>query len=200
MATGSGMEKRLYRDVGSAAWELLSQLSSPPATSGGDLWKRESVVIEDLDEFETEYALVSLSTNPTEAKLRLHADIQSLGHTFHTALPYGEAERRWLLDQYRNTASQFVYPPDHGTVIALVGQHEERIVSSGQRQLVRGQDLIDRWLAWRREEGAFHGQGTLDVALEALRGLYHLCAPGDESREDLIASLPESYLDRRTIQ
>jgi len=42
-----------------------------------------------------------------------------------------------------------------------------------------------RWIAWRRQTDELAGQGTYDLALETLRGLVELLAPGKP--------LPDSY-------
>jgi hypothetical protein len=102
----------------------------------------------------------------------------------NVALPYDEAERYWLFAAYSEA-----YGPDS---ISTIRQREpEEIVSRGLRRVIDGRDLMRRWWAWRRETDEFRGQGTLDIAREALRKLIETVAPGQ---------LPEPYVALRCAQ
>jgi hypothetical protein len=100
---------------------------------------------------------------------------------FHTSLPFSEAERAWLLE----ANSQYKGGPELSIPTFISGQ-EDRIVAGGVRQVVRGRDLIQRWLAWRREDGEYADEGSLDQARSALAGVIGLLAPK--------LGLPESYV------
>src|ERR1700691_4830783 len=90
---------------------------------------------------------------------------------FHAALPFTETERNWLVKPFG------AVDPTFEGISEQIGEREEEIVTSGVRQVVEGRDLLRRWLAWRRETNQYAGQGTLDLAREALRGLVELLAP-----------------------
>jgi hypothetical protein len=101
---------------------------------------------------------------------------KELCHEFHTALPYDEAERTWLLQCMKEADAE----------LELLSQFEGQIVSAGLRKAVHGRDLIRRWVAWHRETDEYAGQNTLGVARSALAGLIGLLAPKQP--------LPDAYL------
>lgn len=96
---------------------------------------------------------------------------------FHTALPFGESERRCLSD------IPFEGPLDN-TEESLAYEHQ--IVSQGIHKIIAGHELIDRWVEWRRQTGRYSGQGTLDLARTMLARI------AKNARCDI--PLPESYL------
>lgn len=85
----------------------------------------------------------------------------ALRDRFHTALPFGEAERGWFLKAY---SGDFEPTGTGGNVLKAIGNQEARIVTAGVRQVVNGRELVRRWLAWRRETDEYADQGTLDLA------------------------------------
>jgi len=93
---------------------------------------------------------------------------------FHTgitavrlALPLTEAERVFLRED----------GPD--VLLKDILQYGGDFIAQGVRQPIDGRDMVRRWLAWRRETDEFAGQGTLDVAREALRGIVQLLQPNE---------------------
>lgn len=119
---------------------------------------------------------IELLPVPTEAMDELGTqqleDFLDLCHTFHTALPFSEAERVWFLKVYRHR-EELRSPED---IPRVMGYREERIVSAGLRQVVNGRELSRRWLAWRRQTDEYAEQGTLDMATAALGRLATLFA------------------------
>jgi len=108
--------------------------------------------------------------------------VDGLLFKYRAALPYNEAERYWLfgvLDDLEHSRG----------LIGVIRRHEGQIVSGGLRQVVYGRDLTRRWWAWRRQIEQFQGQGTVDVAREALRELIEIVDPD--------CGLPEPYLRLR---
>src|ERR1700682_5309756 len=100
-------------------------------------------------------------------------------HRFHTALPYTEAERGWLMTANGCTG---------GTLEEMPGKlydQEECIVAAGLLRVVNGRDLTRRWISWRRETDEYTGQDMVDYTRELLRDVIQLGTP------DL--PLPECY-------
>jgi hypothetical protein len=90
----------------------------------------------------------------------------------NVALPYDEAERYWLYAAYNEA-----YGP--GSIGVIRQRKPEEIVTSGLRKVIDGRDLMRRWWAWRRETDEFRGQGSLDIARNALRSLIETVAPSE---------------------
>ncbi len=101
--------------------------------------------------------------------------------TYNAALPYDEAERHWLFNAYDEAWGL-------GS-IGIIRRQEARIVSGGLRRVVYGRELMQRWWSWRRDTDQFTGQGTVDLAREALRGLIETT--------NLSVGLPETYVALR---
>jgi hypothetical protein len=102
---------------------------------------------------------------------------------YRVALPFDEAERRWLYDAYAEA-----WGPNS---ISVIRRKEGAIVSGGLHRVIYGRDLMRRWWAWRRETDEFRGQGTVDLAREALREIIETVSP------DL--GLPEPYRELRGL-
>jgi hypothetical protein len=104
--------------------------------------------------------------------------------TFRAALPFAEAERKWLLDDHhREALGRHIGEQKWFEVIR---HSEASLVSDGIIRVVRGRDLLQRWWSWRREAGEYAGQGSLDQARYALEGVIGLMAPE--------LGLPETYV------
>lgn len=125
--------------------------------------------------------LVALDEEEGSVVLRF----ESLWHDFRVALPFGEAERYWFL----NVDADFETKDTAAELAEKLGRQEATIVSAGVHGIVRGQELMRRWLAWRRETDEFKGQGTLNIARETLQGLHRLVTPDKP--------LPDSYIELR---
>lgn len=120
------------------------------------------------------------------AQAEMGTDIEDLNAVllqFHGALPFDEVERDWLFDAYDKAYGE--------NSIKTLRRQEATIVSGGLRRVIQGRDLMRRWWSWRRETDEFSGQGSLDLAREALRELVETYSPDME--------LPEPYLALRGI-
>jgi hypothetical protein len=104
---------------------------------------------------------------------------------FRLALPVTEAERYWL-----HHVRDAVDPHSHWFE-TQIGEADDEVISLGLRTRIDGGDLLRRWRAWRRETDEYDGQGTLDLAREALRGVAQLLLPDEP--------LPESYRKLRGL-
>jgi len=103
------------------------------------------------------------------------------------ALPITGPERSWLAMRYVAGLD-----PSYDSVAKDLGGQEAEIVSGGIRRVVRGGDLLKRWIAWRRQTGDYANQGTLDLAREALRGIVEKLVLYEDP-------LPPSYVILRQI-
>jgi hypothetical protein len=108
---------------------------------------------------------------------------------FRAALPFAEAERKWLLDDDCGNPGYDIATPRW---VEAVGHSEVSLVSAGVVHVVHGRDLLQRWWSWRRETGEYAGQGSLDQARFALEGIIGLMAPE--------LGLPETYQVLRAVE
>jgi hypothetical protein len=108
-----------------------------------------------------------------DVPIELEGDVRQRAHdalsSFHTALPFSEAERSWLVRLFR----QLDAPTVEAFPIAVETQ-EAQIMSAGVKRVVTGRDLMRRWVAWRRERDEFEGQASLDKVREALQRVQEL--------------------------
>lgn len=104
---------------------------------------------------------------------------------FRLALPLTEAERSWLHRLH------IAVDPHSSSFEVDIGEADDEVVSAGLRVRLDGKDMLRRWQAWRRETDEYDGQGTLDLAREALRGIVQLLLPH--------WPLPESYRKLRGL-
>jgi hypothetical protein len=126
---------------------------------------------------------------PTEVTIDQRLSLDSLGEILHTALPFSEAERGWLL---RTAGIRYEELPRAVEETPLwFSNKEERILAAGVRQVVKGRDLMRRWLRWRRETDEYTDQGALDVARETLCDVIRLVTPREP--------LPDKYRALRTL-
>jgi hypothetical protein len=169
----------LGTSLASDAHALLDYLSRPfdESANQGDGWYDF-----DADGLST---LVELERLVPHIRPDERVSIEDL-ETFHlaltamrSALPLTHAERHWLVKEHLGVDAYYVHIQEE------IGTRTEEVVSEGQRKQLDGADLLRRWLAWRRESGEYSGQGTLELAREALRGMVELLAPDEP--------LPESY-------
>jgi hypothetical protein len=176
--------------LGGITWELLNVLSEDVAdykVDGHDWTTLDDeglVRAHDVDWLGR--LLVPPATTPGENRIK-YVELMA---SWHTALPFSEAERHWLWSENGAGAGT----PGLGSEewMVTVRQSEARIVSAGISRIVRGRDLLQRWWAWRREIGEYAGQGSLDQAREAVVGLTALLKPD--------MGLPEPYLALRRSQ
>jgi hypothetical protein len=104
---------------------------------------------------------------------------------FRAALPLTDPERHWLVKVVGAVDANYAQAAEN------LGEREDDIISAGMRQRVSGRDLLRRWHSWRMETDEYAGQGTLDLAREALRGVVQLILPDEP--------LPKSYRELRDL-
>jgi hypothetical protein len=98
---------------------------------------------------------------------------------YHDALPFSSAERHWLVGEYDRTDPDSHWGTNEGTVAAvshIVGA-EDVIVDRGRQRPVRGEELIQRWWAWRRGVEEFEEDGAYELTRDALRRIVNLVRP-----------------------
>lgn len=107
------------------------------------------------------------------------------------ALPISATESRWFYSGHFDFDMEVI-----GMSLEVYARHlldrkhrEGELISHGMRVPVSTRELSSRWLEWIQQEGRFAGQGTLDMAREALRTAMMIIEP---SRRP-----PESYLKLR---
>jgi hypothetical protein len=121
-------------------------------------------------EFETDLALIEPhQTVSADARLKLARNVRRL----NAALPFTEGERHWLLTAWSYMTLQGIEVAD-GIVAARTS-----VVSAGRRQPLRGDELVRRWAAWRRERDEFKDQRTLSEATFVLRLIGEQLVPQD---------------------
>lgn len=97
-------------------------------------------------------------------------ELNRLMVSYKTALPFSEAEREWLFN--------IVESEDRPHCLAAIrARKPEVIVSSGLRRVLYGRELLRKWWSWSRDTDEFSGQGTLDIAREALQHMNEKYAP-----------------------
>lgn len=161
------------------AWALahvLDDLSTEQPSSDNAWQERDIMALEDWSALETVLRDVNTTGQSSGART-----FDALVHTFHTALPFSEAERGWLLRVHMEEPRA----ASLADIPKILSQREERVVSEGLHRTISGRDLMRRWLSWRRESNEFSGTISKHVAREALRGMIEMIAPGYE--------LPTSY-------
>jgi hypothetical protein len=104
---------------------------------------------------------------------------------FRLALPLSEAERHWM------HRVEGAIDPHSYHFEAQIGHVDDEVIALGLRTRIDGRDMLRRWRAWRRETDEYAGQGTLDLAREALRGVVQLLLPDE--------ILPRSYRQLRGL-
>ena len=127
-------------------------------------------------------------------KDRQRLPFERLTAQLHSALPYSEGERHWLMNtEPPDPLLLLPVPLDNKTIVEVQSRYHERyfglearIVSAGLIHVVSGRDLMRRWLSWRSETDEYTGQGSLDLARDALASLIKLVAPDED--------IPRSYL------
>jgi hypothetical protein len=157
----------------------------------------------------------ALSIERTSRRLRMSPDVppeqrqgiadQLLGTlaTLREALPYSEAERRWLVDtRVRHEERKVPFINQHGTsgfvrppaseLLQDLKATEGEIVSAGIHQIIQGRDLARRWWSWRRQTDEFADQGSRDIAHTALNDLSDMLVPLYEKHVD--AGVPWPHL------
>jgi hypothetical protein len=181
--TDGGWEK-IDKNVASLAFRLLDMLSQDLAPLEVDAhgWTEADRQAFGLAQ-EMDY-LARMVVPPETASVEHRVDYMATIAGFRTALPFAEAERRWLFDEDCDIPVELSASHDEAWFESARRQEEE-LVSAGVVRVVRGRDLLQRWWSWRRETGEYAGQGSLNQARSALKGVIGLMAPE--------LGLPETY-------
>lgn len=161
-----------FGDVGTEiayyARQLIDTLSGRPAPERTPTGGMPDSDRKAFFEWITLEHLVPLVDRPSEVE----GDVRQRAHDslvkLHTALPFSEAEREWLVGLYRQN------PRGPEALPEMAATHEAEILINGVRRSVSGQELTERWVNWRQETGEFANQGSLDVAREALHSVHEL--------------------------
>jgi hypothetical protein len=162
--------------VGCIAADALADLTVEPNWSAGQ--RRQWIGRDGWSFHECQEIDQAVPHARAELDVSDAAVLSNLLHSFHTALPYSQAEWHWLHEAY------YDLPVGPGRW-NIIRRQEIQLVSSGLRQVVYGRDLLRRWWAWRRQTDEFQGQGTLDIARGALAGLVENFHPEPRVREEL---------------
>jgi hypothetical protein len=94
---------------------------------------------------------------------------------FHTAVPFTDAERDWLVAKSR--AVWEVEPKDMLAIHNGTLSMEQKITELGAQQGIAGTDMVRRWAAWRRNVDEFRENSTREDAAYALDKLIHQLYP-----------------------
>jgi hypothetical protein len=183
--------ENIHKEVGDLAYRLLDVLSQDVTRLEADVhgWTEADKKGVDLA-WETDW-LARLVVPPKPVSDIARTDFVMLMGSFRMALPWTEAERRWLLDGYdfpNSALDTYDMRGDDGWR-EFANQSEAEVMSAGIRRIIRGRDLLQHWWSWRRETGEYEGQGSLEQARESLGGVIALLSPE--------LGLPESYVNLR---
>lgn len=127
--------------------------------------------------FEISLATYSLEPEVTSVseRERIMQELHTCLAFYHEALPLSGGELRWLSkiavdvdDKWGRRMGDTTRP----FIEALRGS-ESTVLSGGIFSAVRGEDLHERWLSWKRGTNEFEGSFTGGVAY---RGLLRMCA------------------------
>jgi hypothetical protein len=136
--------------------ELMDPKSAGPQSREPATWDRsDKSALVRLKDLEGNIGFIEPAPDPVISGTDIYNLFQEFGR-LHTALPFSEAERAWLLGKDEQDL------PD-----GIIGDSAE-IMSGGILRVVQGRELVRRWWAWRREADEFAGQGSLDEARQAL--------------------------------
>ncbi len=161
------------------AHNLLEYLCAPVLDhQEAELHDDDRQALEDLSDLEVWETTLNEPLIAADSSYGLVERFEPAWRSFQAALPFTMEERTWFLDPEDTTAER-----------ADKENQEATIISAGVHKVISGRELVRRWLAWRRETDEFEGQGTLDIAREALRSLHEVVAPGE--------LLPDSYIRLR---
>jgi hypothetical protein len=188
-----GIGKRLGRAARGTAYEL-SPDQIPPSRDAQRRWTRA-----DYRAFSGSLLVESHSRNltmledvPLERRPVIDVPVRHSIAVFREAMPFAEAERRWLEETFRalprSPGRNYISPERVQTIGAIEGE----IVSAGVRQVVSGRDLTRRWWSWRRDADEFTDQGGRDIAVQALGELAAILIPNED--EAVAAGIPRVYI------
>lgn len=175
------------RDVGELAFHTLDYLCIDLVGLEADAYGWTKVDHGAFSDLQQADHLAQLLVPPTTATLDSRQTFNERMAALRQALPFSEAERQWLFDDPDNKGRKTLA---FGTIdpkyVEAVRQSETQLMSAGIWRVVRGRDLMERWLCWRREAGDYaDGRGGLSQARNSLHGLVQLLTPE--------LGVPESY-------
>lgn len=179
----------IYLEVGEFANKALDalcvDLAKLPSDEQG--WtKADSYALSHLAEVEVmAETMVPPESTPLDNRQLANQHVRSL----RNALPFGGAERWWLLRDRFAEIRQSDFGPADKEYTEPIKTAADELVSEGLHQVVRGRVLLGRFWSWRREVGEFSGGEGLASARESLAGMVELFRPGLE--------LPRAYALRR---
>jgi hypothetical protein len=161
--------------------------------SGGDYQSFDAVIHLERESHNLRMSAAVPLEQRQEMADRLHGSLTML----REALPYHEAERRWLVDTYieleeredlkvpfvNSLGNTVPIRPPFRTVLHHFRKSEGEIVSAGIRQMAQGHDLARRWWSWHRQTDEFTDQDSREIAHAALRELRGLLIPLNRKRK-----------------
>jgi hypothetical protein len=108
---------------------------------------------------------------PSRSARDRYAQVDAISHLwsgFHERMPYIEAERQWLFENFDFRDEANGRESDWGQ---WLNENDARFVSGGIHRVVAGRMFLPRWVSWRRQTDEFEGQGTVKEAREYLTTL-----------------------------
>jgi hypothetical protein len=161
-----GYTPRVYgegvKSLGGNAVDLLYELCDVPTQSESQRWRwvrSDWLALHDWAWLEDGLPDAFNASGMGDHNL---AKAGGLVSEFTCALPFDEAERRWLSQTYLET------PEGPNRISELRALEPNEIASRGLWRVVESRELLRRWWAWRRDYGEFEKKGTLVAAREAL--------------------------------
>jgi hypothetical protein len=99
---------------------------------------------------------------------------------YHEALPFSEAERRWMSGICAAVDTELGRRMSDRTEpsIDALRSSEATIVSGGLFKVVNGDELYQHWRSWCSSSGEFEGSGGVGIAYRGLQRITSLLKPG----------------------
>jgi hypothetical protein len=113
------------------------------------------------------------NTSSREGGMALNDHLNGL----HTALPFTEAERHWLVFTAYITGGGEDHQFLEDTARFIRARTSGPRYDAGRMKEIRGRDLLNSWWAWRRDILEFEDQGGIDTARDSLRGIVDILLP-----------------------
>lgn len=131
-----------------------------------------------------EGSLATYSLEPevtdVDQRQRIMQELNTGLSLYHEALPFSEAERRWMsgICAAVDTGLERRMPDRTKPSIDTLRSSDARIVSSGFFKVVNGDELYQRWRSWCASSGEFEGSGGVEIAYRGLQRVTSLLKPG----------------------
>jgi hypothetical protein len=149
----------LQNTFASKAYQLRANLNVEPARTS--LYKMAH-----LEWFLSETPLDLGSGQCAERMNRLQAIVAGLA-VYHEALPFSEAERRWVSNTCATVNSDREYQwraAKASVAMEIVNARRAEIMTAGVRRAIVGSELLRKWVSWRRQTDEFEGQDSFRTA------------------------------------